>query len=94
MKTQKKSRLIFWREDVGYLIIRFFKKNLRDELFHDVESAQPRFKTHFRSSTGGYSKSQSATLLKRQTFETNWSRGWVELLEKVATLLRPGVVLA
>ena len=42
--------MTFWREDVGYLIIRFLKKILRDKIFNISESAQPRIKTHLRRS--------------------------------------------
>ena len=40
----------FWRENVGCLIVRSDILILRDELFYDLESAHPRFKTHFRRS--------------------------------------------
>ena len=45
-----KSSSKFWREDVGYLIIRPDILNIRPNLFHILESAQPRFITHFRRS--------------------------------------------
>ena len=49
-EKSSKSSVKFWREDVGYLIIRPDILNIRPNLFHILESAQPRFITHFRRS--------------------------------------------
>ena len=49
-EKSSKSSVKFWREDVGHLIIRPDILNIRPDLFHILESAQPRFITHFRRS--------------------------------------------
>ena len=60
-EKSSKSSVKFWREDVGYLIIRPDILNIRGNIFHIVDSAQPRFINGF-----GISKSNMLVICSRK----------------------------
>ena len=76
-EKSSKSSSKFWREDVGYLIIRPDILILRDQLFHVLESAQPRFITHFRRSKR---RSQIPYSLASRRIKTEGERGICDLI--------------